>query len=137
MTTLIKDGMEAGGPAPAFERFIRFAAGDANWEGLDPSAQEGMLASADTYFGIESGAFDTYLPDDETLAAIATPTQLLVSEGSLLGFAQAAGRLSERLGIEITRTPGTHFPYLDRPRELAVKPFLRGSRALEAAGLSE
>ena len=139
LTTLIKGEMEAGGPAAALERFIRFGAGDANWESLDPSAQELMLASAHTYFGIESGAFDTYLPDDETLAAIPAPIQLLVSEGSRPEFAQAAGRLSERLGIEITRTPGTHYPYLDRPRELAemVKSFLRGSSTLEAAGLSE
>ena len=133
LTTLIKGEMEAGGPTAALECFIRFAAGDANWERLDPSAQERMLSSADTYFGIESGAFDTYLPDDETLAAIPPPVQLLVSDGSRPEFAQAAGRLSERLGIEITRTPGTHFPYLDRPRELAetVKPFLRGSSTLE------
>ena len=33
--------------------------------------------------------------------------------------------------VEVSRTPGTHFPYLDHPRELArtVRPFLRrGSR---------
>jgi pimeloyl-ACP methyl ester carboxylesterase len=127
LTTLIDEGMEAGGPAAAFEGFIRFAAGDANWDRLDPSVREGMLASADTYFGIESGAFDTYLPDDETLAAIPAPIQLLVSEGSLPGFTQAAGRLSKRLGIEITWTPGTHFAYVDHPFELAetIRPFLR------------
>ena len=32
LTALIKDGMKAGGPATALERFIRFVAGDANWE---------------------------------------------------------------------------------------------------------
>jgi pimeloyl-ACP methyl ester carboxylesterase len=119
--------MESGGRPVAFERFIRFVAGDANWERLDPSVRERMLASADTYFANEIGRFDTYLPDDETLAAIAAPVQLLVSEGSLPGFAQAAGRLAERLGVEVTRTPGTHFPYLDHPEELAqtIKPFLR------------
>ena len=73
LTALIKEGMASGGPPAAFERFIRFVAGDANWERLDPSVQQRMLASADTYFGIESGAFDSYLPDDETLAAISTP----------------------------------------------------------------
>ncbi len=41
-------------------------------------------------------------------------------------FAQAAQHLAERLGIETTRTPGTHFAYLDHPDELAhtVRPFL-------------
>jgi pimeloyl-ACP methyl ester carboxylesterase len=131
MTALIKEGMEAGGPAAAFERFIRFMAGDANWEGLDPRAQERILASANTYFGVESGAFDSYMPAEETLAAVSVPIELLVSSGSLPEFAQAAGRLAERLGVEVTRTPGTHFPYLDHPDELAetVKPFLRGITA--------
>jgi pimeloyl-ACP methyl ester carboxylesterase len=39
LTVLITEGMESGGPATALERFIRFVAGDPNWEGLDPSAQ--------------------------------------------------------------------------------------------------
>jgi pimeloyl-ACP methyl ester carboxylesterase len=127
LTQLIKDGMETGGPARALERFIRYAAGDPNWERLEPDVQNGMLASADTYFGVESGAFDSYLPDDETLASISTPIQLLVSAQSHPFFSEAAGRLAERLGVEATRTPGTHFPYLDHPAELAqtIKPFLR------------
>jgi len=127
LTQLIKDGMETGGPTTAFGRFIRFAAGDANWERLEPDVQNGMLASADTYFGVESGAFDSYLPDDETLASITTPIQLLVSAHSHPFFSQAADRLAERLGIKATRTPGTHFPYLDHPEQLAqtAKPFLR------------
>ena len=48
-TQLVMEGMEAGGPARAFERFLRFAAGDPNWERLEPGVQKGMLASADTY----------------------------------------------------------------------------------------
>jgi pimeloyl-ACP methyl ester carboxylesterase len=127
LTTLIKEGMEAGGQSAALERFIRFVAGEANWERLQPSVRERMLSSAGTYFGVESGSFDAYLPDDDTLAAIAAPVQLLVSDGSLPAFGQAGGRLASRLGVEVTRTPGTHFPYLDHPRELAetVRPFLR------------
>jgi pimeloyl-ACP methyl ester carboxylesterase len=127
LTQLIKEAMEAGGPALAFERFIRFAAGDANWERLEPAVQKGMLTSADTYFGVESGAFDAYLPSEETLASITTPIKLLVSAQSHPFFAEAAGRLAELLGVDVTRTPGTHFPYLDHPEELAqtVRPFLR------------
>jgi pimeloyl-ACP methyl ester carboxylesterase len=127
LTRLVQEGMEAGGPAKAFERFLRFAAGDANWERLEPAAQKRMLASADTYFGVESGAFDSYLPDQETLASITTPVKLLVSSQSHAFFAEAAARLAELLGVEVATTPGTHFPYLDHPQELAqtVKPFLR------------
>ena len=127
LTQLIMEAMEAGGPATALERFIRFAGGDANWERLEPGVQKAMLASANTYFGVESGAFDSYLPNEETLASITTPIKLLVSEHSHPFFSEAAGRLAERLSVDVTRTPGTHFPYLDHPRDLAqtVKPFLR------------
>jgi pimeloyl-ACP methyl ester carboxylesterase len=127
LTALIREGMESGGQPAALERFIRFVAGDANWERLEPSVRERMLASAGTYFGVESGSFDTYLPEDETLGTIAAPVQLLVSEESLPAFGQAAERIASRLGVEVKRTPGTHFPYLDHPRELAetVRPFLR------------
>jgi pimeloyl-ACP methyl ester carboxylesterase len=127
LTQLITEGMEAGGPATAFERFIRFAGGDATWEHLDPTVQRGMLTSADTYFGVERGAFDSYLPSEETLASITTPIQVLVSAQSHPFFAEAAGRLAESLGVEVTTTPGAHFPYLDHPEQLAqaIKPFLR------------
>ena len=127
LTQLSKAAMEEGGPATAFERFIRFAAGDANWDRLEPGVQKAMLAGANTYFGVESGAFDSYLPNEGTLASITTPIKLLVSAQSHPFFSEAAGRLAERLGVEVTRTPGTHFPYLDHPQELAqtVKPFLR------------
>ena len=42
-------------------------------------------------------------------------------------LSEAAARLAELLGVEVARTPGTHFPYLDHPQELAqtVRPFLR------------
>jgi pimeloyl-ACP methyl ester carboxylesterase len=119
VTEAVTAGMEAGGPPAAFESFIRLVAGDANWECLDPSVRERMLASAGTYFGNEIGRFDTYLPDDETLAEIAAPVHLLVSEDSLPYFAQAAGRLAARLHVDITRVPGTHFAYLDHPAQLA------------------
>jgi pimeloyl-ACP methyl ester carboxylesterase len=119
VTEVVTAGMEAGGPPAAFEAFIRFVAGEANWEHLDPSVRERMLASAGTYFGNEIGRFDTYLPDDDTLAAIPAPVHLLVGEDSLPEFAQAAGRLAARLDVVITRVSGTHFGYLDHPQELA------------------
>ncbi len=125
--TIVADAVRSGGPRAGIERFYRFVAGDANWDGLDGELRERVLAGAETYLGVERGAFAEYLPDEPTLAAIATPIQLLLGDGSLPEFAQAAGRLALRLGIEITSTPGTHFGYLDHPVELAatVRPFLR------------
>jgi pimeloyl-ACP methyl ester carboxylesterase len=127
LTQLVQEGLEEGGPARGFECFLRFGAGDANWERLEPGVQKGMLASADTYFGVDSGAFDSYLPDEEALASITIPIKLLVSGQSHAFFAEGAARLAERLGVEVARTPGTHFPYLDHPQELAqtIGPFLR------------
>jgi pimeloyl-ACP methyl ester carboxylesterase len=137
---VVSDGMRSGGPREAIERFYRFVAGDANWEGLDPELRERVLAAAETYLEIERGAFASYLPDEPPLAAIATPIQLLVADQSLPEFAQAAGRLATRLGIEITSTRGTHFGFLDHPVELAatVRPFLRAVGGGDVtAGLSE
>jgi len=111
----------------AIERFYRFVAGDANWEGLDPELRERVRAGADTYLEIERGVIAGYLPGEPTLAAISTPVQLLVGEQSLPYFGQAAGRLASRLGVEITSTAGAHLGYLDHPVELAetMRPFLR------------
>jgi pimeloyl-ACP methyl ester carboxylesterase len=64
VTKVVADGMQEGGPATAFERFIRLVATDDNWERLDPRVRQRMLASAGTYFEKEVGRFDTYLPED-------------------------------------------------------------------------
>jgi pimeloyl-ACP methyl ester carboxylesterase len=119
VTEAVTAGMEAGGPPAALDSIIRLVAGDANWEQLNPTVRERMLASAGTYFGTEIGKFDTYLPDDDTLASTAAPVRLLVGDDSLPYFAQAAGRLAARLHVDVTRVPGTHFGYLDHPAQLA------------------
>ena len=119
VTEAVTAGMEAGGPPAALESFIRLVAGDANWEQLNATVRERMLASASTYLQTEIGKFDTYLPDEGTLASIAAPVHLLVGEDSPPEFAQAADRLAGRLETDVTRVPGTHFGYLDHPRELA------------------
>ena len=55
------------------------------------------------------------------------PVRLLVSEHSLPVFSEIAGRLGERLGVDVATTPGTHASYHDYPSELAeaIRPFLR------------
>jgi pimeloyl-ACP methyl ester carboxylesterase len=131
---LVREAMAAGGPQAAAERLWRYIAGDENWERLQPDLRARMLATAETFFGIELGSYEDALPDTETLAAIAAPVMVLVSEQTHGVYAQAAGRLAERLGVEVTRTPGTHTAYHDHPRELAqtIRPFLRhvsGGRA--------
>jgi pimeloyl-ACP methyl ester carboxylesterase len=124
---VVAEGMASGGPPAAVESFIRFAAGDANWEGLEPDLRERIQGNGETLFGIEMGTLETYRPDDATLAAVAVPVQVLVSEESAPFFAEAAAWLAARLGVEIVRTPGTHTPQFDHPDELVgtIRPFLR------------
>jgi hypothetical protein len=82
VTALVQQGMEAGGPPPATERLRLYAAGDANWERLPDDLRRRMQVSAETFFDIELGSHRGYLPDDETLAAIAAPVLVLASEGN-------------------------------------------------------
>ena len=136
VAALVSAGIESQGAAGGIERFYRFVAGDANWSRLDPDLRGRILASADTYLEVERGRFDSFLPDDQTLAGIEVPVQVLVSDGSQPFFEQAAGRLAARLGVTPVRTPGTHFCYLDHPQQLvsAIRPFLReASRAASQA----
>jgi len=126
-TAVVREGMEAGGLPVALERLFCWVAGDANWERLEPALRERMRATAETFFGVELGSYEGFLPDDETLAATAVPVMVLVSEQTHAVYGQAAGRLAQRLGVEVTHTPGTHMAYHDHPHELAetIRPFLR------------
>ena len=86
-----------------------------------------MQDSAETYFGIERGRFDTYVPPDEVLAAISVPVLVMAGDRSPECFGQAAGRLAQRFGIEVTRIAASHAPYHDHAPALAgvMRPFLR------------
>ena len=78
-------------------------------------------------FEVELGTYELYLPDEETLASLSAPVSLLVSEDGLPFFAEIAGRLGERLGVDVATTPGRHDAYHDHPSEFAeaMRPFLR------------
>ncbi|MFJ8535431.1 alpha/beta fold hydrolase [Streptomyces sp. NPDC093591] len=125
--SVVQEGMTAGGPSKAVEHFMRFAAGDANWEGMKPSLRQRMSANGETLFGVEMGTFEPYRPDDATMAAIRVPTLVLVSEESASFFHAVASWLAGQLGVEVRHTPGTHLPQLDHPEELVstIRPFLQ------------
>jgi pimeloyl-ACP methyl ester carboxylesterase len=122
---LVGAGMAAGGPPLALERFWRFAAGDANWEELEPGLRERMLGNAETFLGVER-TLESYRPDDATLAALAIPVQVLLSDQSHWFLAEVDEWLASRLGVDVSLTPGTHTPYHDHPHELAqtIRSFL-------------
>jgi pimeloyl-ACP methyl ester carboxylesterase len=127
----VRAAMATGGPRAAIEAFWRAVSGNANWERLDPDLRERMLGNAETYLGIERGAFDGYRPDDAALAAIRAPVMVLASDRTLPFFARMAAWVADRAGVPLMTTPGSHTPYLDHPRELAetLRPFLRSVSA--------
>ena len=125
---LVQEAREAGGPSAAVERFWCYIVEDDDgWNRLAPALRERLRATARTLFDIELGTYELYLPDEETLAALAAPVHLLVSEHTLPFFAQIASRLGQRLGVEVATTPGRHDAYHEYPSEFAdaVRPFLR------------
>src|SRR6187200_2291154 len=67
----IRSAMETGGPEAATEPFWRYMAGEEAWNNLAPDLRERMTASSETLFGIELGTYERYLPDNESLAAVA------------------------------------------------------------------
>jgi pimeloyl-ACP methyl ester carboxylesterase len=124
---LAQEAMAAGGPPAAVEAFWRYVAGDDGWDRLPRALRERLRAAASTLFQVELGTYELYLPDEETLAALAAPVRLIVSEDSQSVLAEVIRRLGRRLGVEVATTPGTHAAYHDHPRELAelIRPFLR------------
>lgn len=129
LAALVTDGMDVGGPPAAMERYWRFVAGDANRDGLEEGLRQRMLSSAETFFGIEfpAAASLSHLLDDDALAGISVPIQVLASEQSPCFYVQTAYRLARHLHVPVAQTPGTHTPYLDHPRDLTqvIRPFLR------------
>jgi pimeloyl-ACP methyl ester carboxylesterase len=125
---LVEGAREVGGPSAAVERFWCYVVGDPDgWKRLTPALRERLRATASTFFDIEVGTYELYLPDQETLASLAAPVRILVSEGGLPFFAEITGRLSERLGVDVGTTPGRHDVYHQYPSEFAeaLRPFLR------------
>lgn len=115
----IGPALEMGGPRAATEPWWRHVAGEDAWNKLAPDLRQRMRASSETVFGMELGTYERYLPDDQTLTAIAPWVRLLVSADGLAPYAEAARRLGQRLGRDIEMTPGTHAAYHDHPIEFA------------------
>lgn len=124
---MVKEAMKRGGPHAAVEAFVRFAAGEENFENLHPELRERMLGNGETLFGIEFGTFESYRPTDEALAEVEAPVQVAIGPESAPFFGEAARWLADRLGVEMVVLAGAHTPYLDHPEEMAqkIRPLLR------------
>jgi pimeloyl-ACP methyl ester carboxylesterase len=131
---MTEEALATGGPRGAMELFIRFNAGDASFERLEPALRERMLGNADVFFSAELEPFVTYVPDAAALGRIGVPVHALagvehrdadfVHNGYLY---QSARWVADRLRSNLAELPGAHAPYFDRPRELAaaLRPLLR------------
>jgi pimeloyl-ACP methyl ester carboxylesterase len=133
LRALIQEAMAAGGPPAAVERFWCYLMGEAGWNRLAPALRDRLRATAGTLVGVELGTYELYLPDDKTLAAIAAPVRLLVSEDTLPVLAEVTDRFGERLGVDVATTPGRHDAYGEYPDEFAaaVRPLLRKVSGLQ------
>jgi pimeloyl-ACP methyl ester carboxylesterase len=99
----IRSAMETGGPQAATEPWWRYVAGEDARNKLAPDLRDRMRASSDTLFGIELGTYERYLPDDQTLAALAPRLRLLVSADGLAPQTETARRLGQLLGRDVGR----------------------------------
>ncbi len=115
---IVEEGMARGGPRGAVEAFLGFAAGE-SLTALDAETRERMLGNGETLFGLEFGTFESYRPDDDTLASVSVPVHVLAGRDTAPLFKEAAGWLAARLGTTVRESPDAHTPYFDRPVEFA------------------
>jgi pimeloyl-ACP methyl ester carboxylesterase len=122
---IFEAGMQSGGSPEAVERFLDLASGGA-YRQLEPALRQRMLGNGRALFGTELG-WETYRPDDATLAGIAVPIEVLAGRDTAPPFAEAAAWLAARLGTRVRALPGAHVPMLTHPEELAatLRPLLR------------
>ena len=116
----IIEGAMAGGPPAAADAFLRFAIGDANWDGLGPDGQARAKANGEIFLGSEVGNMEPYDPGDAALKSIAVPVEVVVSEDGPPFFKEIAPWLASKLNAQVAIVPGTHTPQLDHPQELAA-----------------
>ena len=122
---IFEAGVQSGGSPVAVERFLDFASGGA-FRQLDPALRQRMLGNGRALFGTELG-WETYRPDDATLAGIAVPIEVLAGRDTAPPFAEAAAWVAARLGTRVRELPGAHVPMFTHPEELAatLRPLLR------------
>lgn len=123
----VESGTRRGGTRGGVETFLRFVVGDETYERFDPWLLERMLGNGETLFGVEFGVFDSYGPDDATLAGVKVPVVVMVGTESPPYFGEASRWLATRLDAGLETLPGGHSPYIDRPEETAqaLRPLLR------------
>jgi len=126
LQSMVGDAMARGGPRLATEEFLRWVAGDATFEALDPATRDRMLGNGEVLFGMEIPAISDYLPEPQELAAVRT--RCVVTAGAehtdpaspFHWFHAAAQWLAAGLGAPFAELPGGHMPQLTCPDEFVA-----------------
>ena len=130
---MIGQGMTAGGPPAAMELFLRWAAGDATFEAIDPTDRDRYLGNGEVFCGVELAPIMAYTPAVEVIADAPGP---IVATGSSASrdpasphhfLYQAASWLARQAGTDLVEVPGAHMAYLTEPAAVAerLRPLLR------------
>lgn len=115
---IIAAAVERGGLPEGAEAFLRFAAGEA-FDRLPADAIDRIRANAQTMLEAEFGAFASWLPDRDELAALDIPSLVLSAEQTAPFFVEAAEWLAARLGTTVVKVPGGHMGFLNHEADFA------------------
>lgn len=123
----VEQALAAGGPRGAMEMFVRENAGDETFDRLEPALRERMIGNGAWFFEQELAMFLSWIPSKDELARIRMPVRVLGGEDNHANPQyRAAAWLAQQLDADLLDVPGTHAPYLAKPRELvaALRPLL-------------
>ena len=125
MAALIGQGMAAGGPPAAMESFLRWAAGDATFEAIDPADRDRWLGNGEVFLGVEMASIMAYAPVVEAIAhaqarIVAAASSASRDPASPHHFLyQAAAWLARQVDADLLEVPGGHMTYLTDPAAVA------------------
>lgn len=116
---VIAAGVELDGLPGGAEAFLRFAAGEA-FERLDPAVVGRIRGNAHVLLEAEFGAFSSWRPEPEDLAARGRGLTVLSAEQTAPFFVEAAEWIADNAGVKRQVVPGGHMGFLDHPAEIAA-----------------
>lgn len=117
----VQQALAEGGPRGAMELFVRENAGSDVLERMEPAMRERMLANGPWFFGQELAMFMSWVPTPTELDDLHTPVLILAGEDNRgSDYYRASEWLAKAVGVDVLPIPGSHAPYLVRPRHFAT-----------------
>ena len=117
---VIGAGMAAGGMRGGAEAFFRFADEPA-YGALPEPVRDRMLDNAQVLFESEFGAFASWQPDADAVAALQMPVTVLTGgDSSSPAFREAAQWVARLTSTTVVEVPGGHLGFVDHAEEFAA-----------------